>query len=92
MLRDRVHSWRTRNLIAIGRMAEQKLGTKTGGLQAHPRMINSILERPKRCIILDHIIIQNTEDIQIITNPSEILTKVAQHYKEWIPYRQTKPL
>src|SRR5947209_5743600 len=44
LLRDRVHSWRTRNLIAIGRMAEQKLGTKTGGLQAHPRMINSILE------------------------------------------------
>jgi hypothetical protein len=55
-------------------------------------MINSILERPRRCITLDRIIIQNEQDIQIITNPPDILTKVAQHYKAWTSYRQTKPL
>ena len=55
-------------------------------------MICSILDKPKRNITFDRIIIHNDNNVQILTTPKDILEKVAQHYKSWTPQRHTKPL
>lgn len=43
LLRDKVHAWRTKNVIAITQFAGQYLGNSTN--HAHPRLISSIIEK-----------------------------------------------
>jgi hypothetical protein len=43
LLRDRVHNWRTQNLVAITRKAEQNLQSYAG-LHASPRLVNRVVE------------------------------------------------
>jgi hypothetical protein len=44
LLRDRVHNWRTQNLLAITQKAEQNLQSSGDGVHASPRLVNRFLE------------------------------------------------
>ena len=42
-LRDKVHAWRTKNLVAVTQAAEQFLGNNTD-VHAHPRIVSNVIE------------------------------------------------
>jgi hypothetical protein len=54
-------------------------------------MINSILDQPKKSIILDKIIIKEPH-LQVITDPSQIKLLTKQHFQQWTAKRNICPL
>ncbi|CAG8771111.1 23749_t:CDS:2, partial [Dentiscutata erythropus] len=60
-------------------------------LRLNPKkMINSVLDRPRKSIVMDHLISENISgDITITTDKDEIKNKVRNHFYNWTSKRNT---
>src|SRR6266487_4855115 len=54
------------------------------------RMINSLLERPYKKVVIDRLVVNKNRDKELISDPKEVLENTAEHFRKQFKKRNFK--